>query len=168
MNTNKLYVANPFSDKDMRLLTEFEQEQGLAPNTTGQLASIRQTTTPEEYERQLRHANDITLTFYTMSANKVTDICSIQGTKDIKACTVLYTPLSSKTKSRPIITMSADYALNALGMEEVFVSIRATDKSIINSLETREFENLGEENGYITYLKEKEDQTVNSNLVQLH
>ena len=52
-------------------------------------------------------------------------------------------------------------------MEEVFVSIKSTERPLIDSLE-QSFENLGEEDGYITYLKEKESQAVSSNFTHLH
>lgn len=167
MNTNKLIIANPFSDEHVSLLDEFERQLGIEAHTKEVSLAIRTTTSEENYNNQLRRANDISLTLFTTAAGKVADSCSIQGTRDIKTCNISFAPLTH-SKNRPLITMATDYALNGLGMEEVFVSIKATDKNMINNLETREFENLGEENGYITYLKEKEDQTVKSNLVQLH
>ena len=78
---------------------------------------------------------------------------------------IYFAPLSQK-KKRPIINLAADYALNILGMEEVFVSIKSTERPLIDSLE-QSFENLGEEDGYVTYLKEKESQAV-SNFTHLH
>ena len=167
MSTNKLVIANPFSDEHMKLLDEFEKEYGLEQQIVSSLTEIRTTTPQEEYDSNSKHSNETDITLLVLENGKVTDCCNIQGARDIKTCSIFFAPIKQR-KSRPIINMSTDYALNVLGMEEVFVSIDSTDKYMMNNLETRDFENLGEENGYITYLKEKQDQTVQSSFIQLH
>lgn len=167
MSINKLIVANPYSDKHIELLDKFEKENGIEYQAHQTLITIRTKMTETEYEEYSKKSNDVDVTILMEENGKVTDSCIIQGARDIKTCNIFFAPLNQK-KSRPIISMATDYALSVLGMEEIFVSIISTDKNMINNLETREFESLGEENGYITYLKEKEDQKVNSNLVQLH
>ena len=42
-------------------------------------------------------------------------------------------------------------------MEDIFITISTQDKNLKLNLEHSGFENLGEENGKITYLKEKEN-----------
>ena len=41
-------------------------------------------------------------------------------------------------------------------MQEVFTSIRSSDKETINALNIYGYENLGEENGEVLFLKEQE------------
>lgn len=167
MSTNKLVIANPFSDEQMRLLGEFEREYGIEHQIVSALETTRRTTTEEEYESKSKYNNEVDIVLLEIENDKVTDCCNIQGARDIKTCSIFFAPIKQR-KSRSIINMSTDYALNVLGMEEVFVSIDSTDKYMMSNLETRNFENLGEENGYITYLKEKQDQTVQSSFIQLH
>ena len=167
MSTNKLVIANPFSDEQMRLLGEFEREYGIEQQIVSALETTRRTTTEEEYESKSKYNNEVDIVLLEIENDKVTDCCNIQAARDIKTCSIFFAPIKQR-KSRSIINMSTDYALNVLGMEEVFVSIDSTDKYMMSNLETRNFENLGEENGYITYLKEKQDQTVQSSFIQLH
>ena len=42
-------------------------------------------------------------------------------------------------------------------MEEVFIDVEVNDYNMINYLELKGFENLGEENGIILFLKEREE-----------
>ena len=55
------------------------------------------------------------------------------------------------------MTYVANYALNTLGMEEVFLNISSSDKTMINYLDSLGYENLGEENNKIIYLTEREE-----------
>ena len=165
MNTNKLTVVSPYNNEHMELLDNFERDNNLTTDATTALLTTRGQFTEEEYQEHLSKDNEISLTLYT-GQKSITDACIIHVSKDIKTCNIYYAPLSQK-KKRPIIDLAADYALNVLGMEEVFVSIKTTEKSLIDSLE-QSFENLGEENGYVTYLKEKESQAAISNYAHLH
>ena len=135
------------------------------PNGNIIFSSTRGQQTEDEYKEHLAKDNEISLTLFT-GQKSITDACIIYASKDIKTCNIYFAPLSQK-KKRPIIDLAAEYALNVLGMEEVFVSIKATEKTLIDSLE-QSFENLGEEDGYVTYLKEKESQAVSSNFTHLH
>ncbi len=165
MNTNKLTLVSPYNDKHMELLDNFERDNNLERDATTPLLTVRGQYTEEEYKQQLAESNEISLTLFT-GQNPITDACIIHASKDIKVCNIYFAPLSQKRK-RPIIDLAADYALNVLGMEEVFVSIKSTERTLIDSLE-QSFENLGEEDGYVTYLKEKESQAVSSNFTYLH
>ena len=46
--------------------------------------------------------------------------------------------------------------MNILGMVDIFIKANFDDKNMIANLEARGFESLGEENGQLIYLKEKE------------
>lgn len=165
MNTNKLTVVSPYNNQHMELLDNFERDNNLSADATTALLTTRGQKTEEEYKEHLAKDNEISLTLFT-GQKSITDACIIHVSKDIKTCNIYFAPLSQK-KKRPIIDLAADYALNILGMEEVFVSIKSTERTLVDSLE-QSFENLGEEDGYITYLKEKESQAVSSNFTYLH
>ena len=164
MSTNILVIANPFDNEQVGLLEAFEKSLGLEPHMTKKLRDISASKTEAEYKNKIENAFDIILLLF--NDGKIVDGCNIQGTRDIKTCNVFFAPITQK--SRPIINLATDYALNGLNMEEIFVSIKSTNKNMITNLESRDFENLGEDDGYITYLKEKGDQQVQGNFVQIH
>ena len=164
MSTNRFIIANPYSDEHIELLNSFEHELGQESHMTQKLLGIRQSQTEHEYQESKNNEFDTTLLL--IENGKIVDGCNIQGARDIKTCTIFFAPINQK--NRPLITQATDYALDGLGMEEVFVSIKVTDKNMIGNLESRDFENLGEEDGYVTYLKEKEDQDTKTSYTQIH
>lgn len=164
MSTNRFIIANPYSDEHIELLNNFEQELGQESHMTQKLLGIRQSQTEQEYKTS--RTNEIDTTLLLIEDGKIIDGCNIQGARDIKTCTIFFAPINQK--NRPLITQATDYALDGLDMEEIFVSIKVTDKNMIGNLESRDYENLGEEDGYITYLKEKEDQDTKTSYAQMH
>ena len=58
-------------------------------------------------------------------------------------------------KQRKIIPLATSYAIDVLGMEEVFIKTNPTDKKMRDYLEQNHYEYLGDEKGSIVYLKEK-------------
>ena len=167
MSTNILTIANPFNDWHIELFKNFEKENGLQLKIASNLLSIKNSSTEEEYKIAIKNANEINIILFELDNGKIVDSCNIQGSKDIKTCNISFVPLKTKIK-RPILTTATDYALSALGMEEVFISVNPTDTNMLNSLNNYGFENLGEENGYIMYLKEKEEQKNSTQTVQLY
>ncbi len=97
--------------------------------------------------------NDFQLKLALQDRKKVKDICHIQGYRDIKSCTITFD--SQEKRNRKIASLAANYALDTLGMEEVFLQINPDDQSMLDILDTDEFECLGDEKGSIIYLKEK-------------
>ena len=66
-------------------------------------------------------------------------------------------PIKTKEK-RKIVSLASDYAFDVLNVEEVFVEVSSEDKSLENYLESHNYENLGDQDGKIIYLKEKEEE----------
>ena len=48
--------------------------------------------------------------------------------------------------------------MKTLGLEEVFVEINPDNKGLLAFLDKKGYESLGEENGMIIYLKEREEE----------
>ena len=165
MSTNILTIANPFNSEHIELFYKFEQDNSLPIQVASTLQSIKDSTTEQEYKSNLKNSNEITLVLFEKSGEQIVDSCNIQGAKDIKTCSISFAPLKNKIK-RPILLAATDYAMTVLGMEEVFITIDPTDKNIINNLDKYNFENLGEENGCVMYLKEKEEQNVPTQIAQ--
>ena len=93
----------------------------------------------------------------------ITDVVLIQCMKDVKNCMITY--LKKNKKNKDVILSSTNYALNTLGMEEAFVNIEKSDKKIMAFLEKMNYESLGEENGYMLYLKEKSEILIRERII---
>ncbi len=141
MSTTKLFPIDPSNIKHIELLDEFEKENnGRTPIGV--------------YKKDDATSNDINMSLVLEVKERVEDICHIQGYKDIKSCTISFAP--KKKKKRKIVSLATNYAIDTLGMEEVFIRINPNDIDMIKYLGTNEFECLGEEKGSIIYLKEKQ------------
>ena len=58
-------------------------------------------------------------------------------------------------RKRKLIKQATDYALNILGMEEVFVNISTTDEKLMTSMELEGYEPITDETGNLFFLKDK-------------
>ena len=140
MSTIKLFPIEPNNLKHIKLLGEFEKENN------GQ-------TPIGIYQEELTN-NDISMELVLEEKSMVEDICHIRGYKDMKSCTISFLP--KKRKKRKIVSLATSYAMETLGMEEVFLKINPEDNLMLEYLESSEFECLGDEKGSIIYLKEKQ------------
>ena len=157
MSTERFFIADPYNDEHIRLISDFEETNEITTVTSTLLRNIRQTRTEEKYKIESRESNEIHQSLFLQKDNAITDTCHIQGEKDIKACKVFFAPIS-QVKDRKLIDLATNYAFDVLGMNDVFVILSKTprDQLLGLSLKQSGYENLGEENGNITYLKEKE------------
>lgn len=138
--STKLFPIEPDNLKHIKLLDEFEKEQ--------------KGRTPIGYYQKSESSNDINIELVLEEKSKVSDICHLQGYKDIKSCTISFAP--KKKKKRKIVSMATSYAIETLGMEEVFIRINPEDNDMSKYLDENEYECLGVEKGSIIYLKEKQ------------
>lgn len=157
MSTERFFIADPYNDEHIRLISEFEEQNGITTVTSTLLRNIRQTRTEEKYKAEVKESNEIHQSLFLQNENSITDTCHIQAEKDMKSCRIFFAPIISQT-ARKLVTLATDYAFDVLGMEDVFVTVTAgdTDRQLSEHLEQSGFENLGEDEGTITYLKEKE------------
>ena len=85
---------------------------------------------------------------------RIIDFENINNEKDLKTAKISLAKLKNRTRKR-IIKLSINYTFNILGMEETFLVVSPQDKKILLYLEEHGFEYLGEENGSVIYLVEK-------------
>ena len=137
--SSKLIPIDPNNMKHIDFLEEFQKSNFATP-----IGTMKQ-----------EKSNDISIELLLEEKNEVTDICHVQGVKDMKQCFISF--VEKKKKKRKIIPMATTYALNMLGMEEVFVKINPDDKNMIDYLYDNNYECLGNEKDSIIFLKEKED-----------
>lgn len=150
-----LFIVNPFKEDDFQLLKEFEQANNIKSKIYSYLKNIKETMSKEEYEQKQKEENDVIQGIYIKDGNYIKDCCFLEGQKDIRKCTISFSPLQKNLKKRFLLSAVTDYALNTLNMEEVFISLEKEDIKSLKQLEENNFENIGEVNGCLIYLKEK-------------
>ncbi len=143
---------DPFDDSQLEEIKKFEEKNECLNKQSENIMRIRKNISKEEYYDS--NKNDFEKILIIEKNNEITDCCHIYGEKDIKQCKI--TLITTDNKKREISQLATDYALNNLGMEEVFIPVSKDDNSMINYLELRGYENIGEVNGNILLLKEKE------------
>lgn len=149
-----LCLINPYDQEHLKLITEYELTNGINNKISEFIKDIKKLS-KEEYEKQ-KYANDYELILVIIDQGKIKDSCHIQVEKDIKSCYITLVPTKSRDYHRNIITRATDYAMNILGMQEVFIKLPTADKNLLLNLENQGFENLGTENGEYIFLKDQE------------
>lgn len=157
MNAERFFIADPYNDSHIRQIAAFEEANEITTVTSTLLRNIRQTRTEEKYKTEAKWSNEIHQSLFLQRENTITDICHVQAEKDMKSCRIFFAPIEFG-KDRKLVTLATDYAFNVLGMQDVFVTVTAggSERLLMEILEEKGFENLGEDDGTITYLKEKE------------
>ena len=157
MSTERFFIADPYNDEHIRLIAAFEEANGITTVTSTLLRNIRQTRTEEKYKEEVKDSNEIHQSLFLQDEEVITDSCHIQAEKDMKSCRIFFAPISTG-RNRKLIPLATDYAFDVLGMEDVFVTINASgsEQELAENLEHNGYESLGETDGNIMYLKEKQ------------
>lgn len=155
MNTERLFLLDPYNDSHLEKITLFEELNKCPDKPSLYIKKIRDTISSYDYHDTNR--NEFEEIIFTEKSGKMTDCCYIQGEKDIKKCKIIPLAISDKNKRRHLVDLATTYALDTLDMEEVFVKVGEEDNNMINYLELKGFENLGEVEGNILLLKEKRE-----------
>ena len=157
MNTERFFIADPYNDEHVRLISLFEEENGITTVTSTLLRNIRQTRTEEKYKEEVKSSNETHQSLFLQDDTAITDSCHVQAEKDMKSCRIFFAPIPSG-RNRKLIALATDYVFDVLGMEDVFVTIdsNAPDCELMENLELNGYENLGTDNGNILYLKENQ------------
>lgn len=155
MSTERFFIADPYNDEHIKMIADFEEANEITTVTSTLLRNIRQTRTEEKYKEEVKESNEIHQSLFLQDEDKITDTCHVQAEKDMKSCRIFFAPIS--IKCRRLVALATEYAFNILGMEDIFVTVDGgTDHQLIENLELNGFENLGENEGSIMYLKEKQ------------
>ena len=155
MSSDRLFLLDPYNDDHLNKIIIFEKENNMTDKPSDYIKKVRNTISSIDYNDP--NKNDFEEIIFIEKAGKITDCCYIRGEKDIKKCSVIPLSINNKNKRRYLPELAATYALDTLGMEEVFINVDFDDNNLINYLELKGFENLGEVNGNILLLKEKEE-----------
>ena len=159
MSIERLFLTDPYNEHHINMIKEFEQENTDSTKISDELKKISTTISKEDYEETKKKQNEIEIGIFVEKNSKITEYGQIQGEKDIKTCRITFIPIKNKEKKRKLPLLATEYALKSLGIEEVFIDVSKEDVSMIKSLEMNNFENLGDNNGKLLFLKEQEIKT---------
>lgn len=152
----RLYILNPYDSNHINLLMDYERELKVSTKSLETILKVRETLTEEDYKQLKKTANEIEMSLFTEETGKIKDLCFIQGEKDIRTCKLFFSPTPEKVRTRKLLNLATDFALNTLGMESVFAITNSQDRTIHLNLENCGYESLGFENDKVIYLKERE------------
>ena len=157
LSKERLFLVDPYNQSHLDKINNFEKNNEVKTQTSDYLNTLSNSISKETYQERKKVSNDIEESIFIEKDGNIIDYCHIHGEKDIKTCTITFYPLKNKNMKRKLPSLVADFAINTLGLEEVFIDVDENDKSMIKYLETHGFESLGLENGKIMYLKENEE-----------
>ena len=156
MVTNKFFIADPYNDNHIKLFEAFEKKNDRKKTISKHLKEIQKKYDKRLYDKVVLNSNDINETLFDINNDEVDYYTHISGEKDRKVCELFFVGLKDKNKMNKVIKNVTDYALNNLGMEQIFVSTTYEDK-IRESLLNNGYEDIGDVNGKDTFLREKID-----------
>ena len=156
LSIEKIISINPYDDNDIKLIEEYENNNHLNNKLSNNIKKIRNTISKEKYLEKRKNSNEIEENLYIEKNSKIIGYCHLHGEKDIKSCKISFIFDGNNIKRRKAISMITEYIIGHYGMQEVFTSISSSDKETINALNIYGYENLGEENGEVLFLKEQE------------
>jgi len=154
--TEKLFIADPYNEDHINLFKEFETRNNYNDKTSTILENIKNNYTKEQYEEDMKNKNIINEYLFLEDKGYMKDYCFINAERDRKSATLELPIFEDSPKNRMIISQATDYSFNVLGMQTIVVMTDINNKRLIDNLEKKSFENLGEENGKIIFVKEKE------------
>ena len=80
----RLYLVDPFNDKHIEMIQEFERKHGLNSNYLKMIGRIRASLTKEEYLQKKKKTNEIEEDLFIVKNSEIIDYCHITGEKDIR------------------------------------------------------------------------------------
>ena len=100
----------------------------------------------------IRGSNELEQYLFLDEEGKIVECCSITAYRDIKSCYLSLYPSKKIARSKKLLSLATDYAFK-LGMLEIFATANMYDRALHEVLEIDGYENLGEENGVISFVK---------------
>lgn len=153
---DKFHVINPYSEEDYNKIKAFEQKNGILTKSSEYIETSLSSKKEEEYLAEKKKNNEINESLVIEENGEIKEICYLQAEKDIKACRI-YFPIT-KSRSKKLISIATKYAMETLEMQDVFIMVNEKDESLLKTIGTGEYENIGIDNGYVAFLAEDEYQ----------
>ena len=157
LSTERLFLLDPYNEEHMNMLKEFEERNGITIKMSEQLEKLRSSMPKETYLNEKKEKNEIEENLFLEKEEKIIDMCHLHVEKDIKLGRLNMAPIKIKERTRKLIPYVNNYAFHTLKVAEVFVEVPSSDKALMSYLDSEDYENLGEQDGSIIYLKEREE-----------
>ena len=155
MNTKEFFALDPYNSMHISMVQQFEQTNELTSSISKELLNINQNYNREQYLYNFTEQNEINQHFCYCKDNVILGHCTFYIQKDIKTCHITFTKSKNSTQNSKLLSLATTYALNILGMEEVFSSTSPTDTTLITYLTNNGYENLGTDDGLTCFVIEK-------------
>ena len=154
MNLRDIHVINPFDEKDMSMIKEFDIDlyKRLQKNITNKSYI--------EYKKNQEYGVLTERYFCSIDNNKITNFITAIIQKDTKIANI-YPTINIYKKN--LISNVCDFLITN-GMEEVFVFIKKSDSKKMTDLINNNFISLSTDDDYILLLKEKEEEEKESSV----
>lgn len=163
LSTEKLFLINPYDNKQIEMLKDFEKQNDIEGRISQPLEQLRSSITKEEYFNQKKEKNEIDETICLEKEFKIIDLCLLHIEKDIKIGKISLIPI--KEHNKKLLSFVNDYAFNVLNVEEIFIEVDEKDRHLLSFLDNHNYENLGVEKGKILFLKEKQEEERSQRLI---
>ncbi len=157
MSTERVFLMNPYDDNHMKMLKEFEQKNNLGSKFREQLENIRLSVPQEEFISNNKNTNEIEDNLFIEKDSQIMDMCHLHIEKDIKIGHINLAPIQKKENVKKMIALACEYAFDTCNIEELFIEVEKDDKALMNYLESHNYENLGEQQNHIIFLKDREE-----------
>lgn len=138
-----LITLNPYSREQQELVKNSKKEQDLK-----RIIEIHKFYSKEEYDEIKSKSNDILECLVAENKGEIVNYCIYTGTKDNRLIQMDLENIAQKD----FLQKAEKYAFSVLDAHTISVFSKKPSQILENS----GFENLGEEGGITTYIKEKE------------
>lgn len=155
MNTKEFFALDPYNSMHISMVQQFERKNELTSSISKELLNVNQNYNREQYLKNCTEQNEINQHFCYCKDNVILGHCTFYIQKDIKTCHITFTKTQNSTQNNSLVSLATTYALNSLGMEEVFSSTSPTDETLIAYLTNNGYENLGTNDGLTCFVIEK-------------
>lgn len=145
MGKSKLSLLDMSNKNHLEMLKRYTQQNNIKVNL----------------EIETDDSNEINSYIFESINNEIINMCLIQCQKDIKLGTIT----SVGEIKEELILEVTNYLLNVLNMESVFIKVNKNNKKTIKYLAENLFESLGVEQDELTFLKEKNPESIKQRTV---
>ena len=157
LSTERLFLFDPYNEEHLNMLKDFEIRNDIIPKMSEQIEKLHSSVSKETYLLEKKEKNEIEENLFLEKEAKIIDMCHLHVEKDIRLGHINMAPVKTKERVRKLIPYVNNYAFNTLNVEEIFIETSQEDKSLQSYLDSEGYESLGEQEGKIIYLKEKEE-----------
>lgn len=159
MEKRTLLIANPYDTEELSAIALYESSNDLEGIISNRLKETVALYSKDEYIKRLKGSNELEQVLLLEENGKIQASCLIKFYKDIRSCYINIIPCKKETATKELLNKATEYVFG-IGMYEVFTTINSYDKALCELLQLDGYENLGEEDGMISFVKSFEKEGI--------